>query len=131
MNAEDVDNNVIYITELRRQQIVNTSSDPDFSISYEASSTSGQGADVAPSSMYGGGSGAGGPMNERIARLEAIEVTNSRLLSEIKQEISKNNTAITNLERRVIDKVDENQKWLVALIISSILVPLLLALVTK
>lgn len=70
-------------------------------------------------------------MNERIARLEAIEVTNSRLLSEIKQEISKNNASITNLERRVIDKVDENQKWLVALIISSILVPLLLALVTK
>ncbi|HBD4956736.1 TPA: hypothetical protein KJZ39_002952 [Escherichia coli] len=35
------------------------------------------------------------------------------------------------LERRLADKMDENQKWLIALMISAILVPLFIALVTK
>ncbi|EOX1642020.1 hypothetical protein [Escherichia coli] len=42
------------------------------------------------------------------------------------------------LERRIIDKIDENrykasenQKWIIVLLILSILIPLLIALVTK
>ncbi|MFA1238688.1 hypothetical protein ACCC84_10195 [Serratia odorifera] len=131
MNRLHADEKVIEISDLRRNRIQNTSPSSDFSVSYDTPVSAGQSAEAVPASMHGGGSGGGGPMNERIARLEAIEVTNSRLLSEIKQEISNTNASIGNLERRVTDKIDENQKWIVALIISSILVPLLLALVAK
>ena len=35
------------------------------------------------------------------------------------------------MERRLADKMDENQKWIIVLLIFSILIPLLIALVTK
>lgn len=35
------------------------------------------------------------------------------------------------MERRLTDKMDENQKWIIVLLILSILIPLLIALVTK
>ena len=35
------------------------------------------------------------------------------------------------MERRLADKMDENQKWIIVLLILSILIPLLIALVTK
>jgi len=35
------------------------------------------------------------------------------------------------MEKRFIDKIDDNQKWLVGLLVSAILVPLFIALVTK
>lgn len=35
------------------------------------------------------------------------------------------------MENRIVDKMDENQKWLVGLLVSAILVPLFIALVTK
>ncbi|CCK17719.1 hypothetical protein BN136_3729 [Cronobacter universalis NCTC 9529] len=38
---------------------------------------------------------------------------------------------MSGFERRLGDKIEENQKWLVGLIVSSIIVPLLIALITK
>jgi hypothetical protein len=38
---------------------------------------------------------------------------------------------IKSMENRIVDKMDENQKWLVGLLVSAILVPLFIALVTK
>ena len=35
------------------------------------------------------------------------------------------------MERRLADKMDEHQKWIIVLLILSILIPLLIALVTK
>ncbi|CNH62986.1 TPA: hypothetical protein ACPZHU_004303 [Yersinia enterocolitica] len=79
---------------------------------------------------YGGG-GSGGDMRERVARLEAIDERNTQTFSEIKSELKSLNQNVGGIERRIIDKMDENQKWLVGLLVSSILVPLLIALVTK
>lgn len=38
---------------------------------------------------------------------------------------------IKSMENRIVDKMDENQKWLIGLLVSAILVPLFIALVTK
>ncbi|EKN4724145.1 hypothetical protein GNO67_004261 [Yersinia enterocolitica] len=70
-------------------------------------------------------------MRERVARLEAIDERNTQTFSEIKSELKSLNQNVGGIERRIIDKMDENQKWLVGLLVSSILVPLLIALVTK
>ncbi|MGO3395591.1 MAG: hypothetical protein ACTINL_03735 [Serratia proteamaculans] len=78
-----------------------------------------------------GGNGGGSNMNERVVRLEVIAENTSKVLSEIKSEIKENSRSINQLEKRTIDKIDENQKWLVALLVSSILMPLFIALVVK
>lgn len=130
MNLMQSEEKIIEISDLRRRRIENSFNSNEFSVSYETTPSARLESENDSSSMYGGGSG-GGNMNERLARLEAIEAINSRLLAEIKQDISNTNNTIGLLERRVIDKVDDNQKWVIALIISSILVPILLALVAK
>ncbi|HDS5147852.1 TPA: hypothetical protein QHW14_005233 [Klebsiella pneumoniae subsp. pneumoniae] len=38
---------------------------------------------------------------------------------------------IKSMENRIVDKMDENQKWLIGLLVSAILVPLFIALVAK
>jgi len=94
--------------------------------------------DQLPSEYSGGGNGGGGDMNSRLTRLETMMESQLQLNRDIREEmrgirsdIQNTNSELKNVERRFLDKVDENHKWVVALIISSILVPMLLALVAK
>ncbi|EEC7403945.1 TPA: hypothetical protein HL349_13685 [Escherichia coli] len=77
-------------------------------------------------------------MNSRMTRIETIAENQSKLISDIRNEMIAIRGDMHGLERRIIDKMDENrdkasenQKWLIGLLISSILVPLFIALVTK
>lgn len=83
---------------------------------------------------HGGGNGGdGGDMytRERLARLEATDELRERNVRGIESELKSINQNLTSMEKRFIDKADENQKWLVGLLVSAILVPLFIALVTK
>lgn len=82
----------------------------------------------------GGGSGSdGGDMytRERLARLEATDELRERNIRGIESELKSINQNLSSMEKRFIDKIDDNQKWLVGLLVSAILVPLFIALVTK
>lgn len=91
-------------------------------------------ADYPTYKWHGGGDGGdGGDMytRDRLARLEAIDDLRERNIRGIESELKSINQNIVSMEKRFIDKADENQKWLVGLLVSAILVPLLIALVTK
>ncbi|WP_245163470.1 hypothetical protein [Buttiauxella gaviniae] len=79
---------------------------------------------------------------ERIARLEATDELRERNMRGVESELKNISQKMDNMETRLVDKLgamdtrfrdkaDENQKWLVALLVSAILVPLFMALVTK
>ncbi|HGE8915388.1 TPA: hypothetical protein ACGE1X_005000, partial [Salmonella enterica] len=75
----------------------------------------------------------GGDMytRERLARLEATDELRERNIRGIESELKSINQNLSSMEKRFIDKIDDNQKWLVGLLVSAILVPLFIALVTK
>lgn len=86
----------------------------------------------------GGNGGGGGDMSIRITRIEALMESQLQLNRDLREEmrgirsdIQGVSSEFKNSERRLLDKIDENHKWVTALIVSSILVPLLIALVTK
>lgn len=80
---------------------------------------------------HGGGNGGGSDMNSRMTRIETIAANQEKLISETRQEMIGIRGDMHGMERRLADKMDENQKWLIALMISAILAPLFIALVTK
>lgn len=85
-----------------------------------------------PQALNGdGGDGGGEHMNNRITRIETIAENHEKLISETRQEMIGIRGDMHGMERRLSDKMDENQKWLIALMISAILAPLFIALVTK
>lgn len=91
-------------------------------------------ADYPKYKWHGNGNGGdGGDMytRERLARLEAIDELRERNIQGIESELKSINQILGSMEKRFIDKADENQKWLVGLLVSAILVPLFIALVTK
>ncbi|EJU4681099.1 hypothetical protein N4905_001012 [Salmonella enterica] len=77
--------------------------------------------------------GDGGDMytRERLARLEATDELRERNIRGIESELKSINQNLSSMEKRFIDKIDDNQKWLVGLLVSAILVPLFIAIVTK
>lgn len=92
-------------------------------------------------SEYGSGGG-GGSMNDRITRLESVYEQQQKTLAEIRDDLRgirsdisgferSSRTDKNELERRVIDKMEDNHKWVMSLIISSLIVPILIALLTK
>ena len=116
-------------------------SKPQLTVAYSASPES-DSIDIHPiddelPSKHGGGGG-GGDMNSRITRIETMMESQLQLNRDIREEmrgirsdIQNTNSELKKVERRFLDKVDENHKWVIALIVSSILVPMLLALVAK
>lgn len=80
---------------------------------------------------HGGGNGGGSDMNSRMTRIETIAANQEKLISETRKELIGIRGDMHGMERRLADKMDENQKWLIALMISAILAPLFIALVTK
>ncbi|MGQ8844006.1 hypothetical protein ACUTQW_16415 [Serratia sp. TSA_7] len=99
-------------------------------------------ADYPKYQWHGGGGGDGSDMNNRMTRIEIIAENQAKLMEDVRQEMigirsdirsferSSNDNAKA-FERRVVDKMDENHKWVIGLVISSILVPLFIALITK
>lgn len=84
-----------------------------------------------PKFKHRGSGGGGGDMNDRITRIEAVAENQEKLISETRAELRGIRSDMKAIENRIVDKMDENQKWLVGLLISAILVPLFIALVTK
>lgn len=54
-----------------------------------------------------------------------------KLIADTRSDLRGIRSDMKSMENRIIDKMDENQKWLVGLLVSAILVPLFIALVTK
>lgn len=89
------------------------------------------GHEESPTPSHGGGDGGGTDVNSRITRIETVAANQEKLISETRQEMIGIRGDMHGMERRLADKMDENQKWLIALMISAILAPLFIALVTK
>ncbi|MGX5810580.1 hemolysin XhlA family protein [Klebsiella pneumoniae] len=78
-----------------------------------------------------GGGGGGGDMHDRITRIETVAENQEKLISDTRADLRCIRSDMKSMENRIVDKMDENQKWLVGLLVSAILVPLFIALVTK
>ncbi|EMN3921296.1 hypothetical protein TUM17580_31830 [Citrobacter farmeri] len=92
---------------------------------------SGQKKENGSSFSSGSGDGGGDDLAIRITKLEIIIENQQSLMKDIKEDMRGIRSDIQVTERRLIDKIDENHKWVMGMIISSIIVPLLIALVTK
>lgn len=78
-----------------------------------------------------GGGGGGGDMHDRLTRIEMVAENQEKLISDTRADLRGIRSDMKSMENRIVDKMDENQKWLVGLLVSAILVPLFIALVTK
>ena len=78
-----------------------------------------------------GGGGGGGDMHDRLTRIETVAENQEKLISDTRADLRGIRSDMKSMENRFVDKMDENQKWLVGLLVSAILVPLFIALVTK
>ncbi|EOE6553476.1 hypothetical protein [Klebsiella pneumoniae] len=78
-----------------------------------------------------GGGGGGGDMHDRLTRIETVAENQEKLISDTRADLRGIRSDMKSMENRIVDKMDENQKWLVGLMVSAILVPLFIALVTK
>ena len=58
-------------------------------------------------------------MNGRMTRIETIANNHEKLISDTRQEMIGIRGDMHGMERRLADKMDENQKWLIALMISA------------
>ncbi|EPM0553184.1 hypothetical protein WJG01_005042 [Klebsiella pneumoniae] len=80
---------------------------------------------------FNGRGGGGGDMHDRITRIETVAENQEKLISDTRADLRGIRSDMKSMENRIVDKMDENQKWLVGLLVSAILVPLFIALVTK
>ena len=78
-----------------------------------------------------GGGGGGGDMHDRLTRIETVAENQEKLISDTRADLRGIRSDMKSMENRIVDKMDENQKWLVGILVSAIQVPLLIALVTK
>ncbi|EOE3328586.1 TPA: hemolysin XhlA family protein [Klebsiella pneumoniae] len=78
-----------------------------------------------------GDGGGGGDMHDRLTRIETVAENQEKLISDTRADLRGIRSDMKSMENRIVDKMDENQKWLVGLLVSAILVPLFIALVTK
>lgn len=78
-----------------------------------------------------GGGGGGGDMHDRLTRIETVAENQEKLISDTRADLRGIRSDMKSMENRIVDRMDENQKWLVGLLVSAILVPLFIALVTK
>ena len=78
-----------------------------------------------------GGGGGGVDMHDRLTRIETVAENQEKLISDTRADLRGIRSDMKSMENRIVDKMDENQKWLVGLLVSAILVPLFIALVTK
>lgn len=69
-------------------------------------------------------------MHDRLTRIETVAENQEKLISDTRADLRGIRSDMKSMENRIVDKMDENQKWLVGLLVSAILVPLFIALVT-
>ncbi|HCU1013635.1 TPA: hypothetical protein OUF78_000803 [Klebsiella pneumoniae] len=70
-------------------------------------------------------------MKERMTRIEAIAENEEKLISDTRSDLHGISPDMQSMERRIVDKMDKNQKQLVCLLFLVILVPIFTALITK
>lgn len=70
-------------------------------------------------------------MKERMTRIEAIAENEEKLISDTRSDLHGISPDMQSMERRIVDKMDKNQKQLVCLLVLVILVPIFTALITK
>lgn len=70
-------------------------------------------------------------MKERMTCIETIEENEEKLFSDTLSDLHGISPDMQSMERRIIDKMDKNQKQLVCLLVLVILVPIFTALITK
>ena len=70
-------------------------------------------------------------MKERMTRIETIEENEEKLFSDTLSDLHGISPDMQSMERRIIDKMDKNQKQLVCLLVLVILVPIFTELITK
>ncbi|EMX9242520.1 TPA: hypothetical protein MHW76_27115 [Klebsiella pneumoniae] len=70
-------------------------------------------------------------MKERMTRIETIEENEEKLFSDTLSDLHGISHDMQSMERRIVDKMDKNQKQLVCLLVLLILVPIFTALITK
>ncbi|EPK2203782.1 hypothetical protein MBR06_000081 [Klebsiella pneumoniae] len=70
-------------------------------------------------------------MKERMTRIETIAENEEKLISDTRSDLHGISPDMQSMERRIVDKMDKNQKQLVCLLVLLILVPIFTALITK
>lgn len=70
-------------------------------------------------------------MKERMTRIETIAESEEKLISDTRSDLHGTSPDMQSMERRIVDKMDKNQKQLVCLLVLVIIVPIFTALITK
>ena len=70
-------------------------------------------------------------MKERMTRIETIAENEEKLISDTRSDLHGISPDMQSMERRIVDKMDKNQKQLVCLLVLVIIVPIFTALITK
>ncbi|HHG8792130.1 hypothetical protein [Klebsiella pneumoniae] len=70
-------------------------------------------------------------MKEIMTRIEMVAENQEKLIADTRSDLRGMSSDMQSMERRIVDKMDKNQKQLVCLLVLVILVPIFIALVTK
>ncbi|EPR3885659.1 TPA: hypothetical protein MAR06_000389 [Klebsiella pneumoniae] len=70
-------------------------------------------------------------MKEIMTRIEMVAENQEKLIADTRSDLRGISSDMQSMERRIVDKMDKNQKQLVCLLVLVILVPIFIALVTK
>lgn len=70
-------------------------------------------------------------MKERMTRIETIAENEEKLISDTRNDLHGISPDMQFMERRIVERMDKNQKQLVCLLVLLILVPIFTALITK
>lgn len=70
-------------------------------------------------------------MKERMTRIETIAENEEKLIADTRSDLHGISHDMQFMERRIVERMDKNQKQLVCLLVLLILVPIITALITK
>lgn len=70
-------------------------------------------------------------MKEIMTRIEMVAENQEKLIADTRSDLRGISSDMQSMERRIVDKMDKNQKQLVCLLVLVILMPIFIALVTK
>ncbi len=70
-------------------------------------------------------------MKEIMTRIEMVAENQEKLIADTRSDLRGISSDMQSMERRIVDKMDKNQKQLVCLLVLVILMPIFIALVTQ
>ncbi|HGX9957499.1 TPA: hypothetical protein ACNTX9_001746 [Klebsiella pneumoniae] len=70
-------------------------------------------------------------MKEIMTRIEMVAENQEKLIADTRSDLRGISSDMQSMERRIVDKMDKNQKQLVCLLVLVILTPIFIALVAK